>query len=171
MANEDAKDFNAMLRDDKGMPRIKTVTDPKTIERNGGEKMLLAPPMAFDEAMRAVPYGKVVTIGDIRKHLAKSHGADFTCPLTAGIFTNVAAWAAYQRANGAGPAPGAYEDALPTPWWRTLKANGELNPKFPGGVEAHKELLEAEGHRIVARGRKNVRYYVDDLDRSLFDLG
>lgn len=44
MANEDKKDFNAMLKRDNGMPKIQVVTDPKTIEKYGGEKMYFAPP-------------------------------------------------------------------------------------------------------------------------------
>lgn len=51
-----------------------------------------------------------------------------------------------------------------------LKANGELNAKYPNGIEAQKEKLEAEGHTIIQKGRKNVRYYVKDYENSLFDL-
>ena len=57
-----------------------------------------------------------------------------------------------------------------TPYWRTLKANGELNAKYPNGIEAQKEKLEAEGHTIIQKGRKNIRYYVKDYENSLFDL-
>ena len=32
MANEDIKDFNAMLRDSKDMPKIQIITDQKSIE-------------------------------------------------------------------------------------------------------------------------------------------
>ena len=40
MANESKKDFNAMLHDSKDMPKIQTVTDPKTIEKYGGTRIL-----------------------------------------------------------------------------------------------------------------------------------
>lgn len=79
-------------------------------------------------------------------------------PITAGIFVSIVAWASYQRT----------EDK--TSYWRTLKANGELNAKYPGGIEAQKEMLEAEGHTIIQKGRKNVWYYVKDYENSLFDL-
>ena len=36
MANEDKKDFNAMLAQAKDMPRIQIVTDAATIEKYGG---------------------------------------------------------------------------------------------------------------------------------------
>ena len=158
MANESKKDFNAMLHDSKDMPKIQTVTDPKTIEKYGGTRMYFAPPIDYDKIMRQVPYGKVVTIGSIREHFAKLNSADFTEPITAGIFVSIAAWASYQRADS------------DTPYWRTLKANGELNAKYPGGIEAQKEKLEAEGHTIVTKGRTNLRYFVKDYEQTLFEL-
>ena len=42
--------------------------------------------------------------------------------------------------------------------------------KYPNGIEAQKEKLEAEGHTIIQKGRKNIRYYVKDYENSLFDL-
>ena len=37
-----------------------------------------------------------------------------------------------------------------------LKTNGELNPKYPGGIEQQKMLLESEEHAIIQRGRINI---------------
>lgn len=158
MANEEKKDFNAMLHKDTDMPRIQIVTDETTIKKYGGEKMFFAPPITYDEIMKKVPRGKVITVGAIREYLAEENGADFTDPITAGIFVSVAAWASHQRT----------EDE--TPYWRTLKANGELNANYPGGIAAQKEKLEAEGHTVVERGRKNIRYYVKDYEKVLFEL-
>ena len=159
MANEDKKDFNAMLRDSKDMPKMQTVTDPATIAKYGGRRMLLAPPLAYDEIMRRVPAGRLTTVGAIREYLAQKSGADFTEPITAGVFVSIAAWASFQRGG---------EDE--TPYWRTLKAGGELNPKYPGGIEAQRERLEAEGHTVVRRGRTNIRFVVQDYQRALFPL-
>ncbi len=158
MANEDKKDFNAMLHDSKDMPKIQVITDAKSIEKYGGDRMYFAPPIEYDKVMRRVPYGKVTTIGKIREYFAALSGADFTEPITAGIFVSIAAWASYQQS------------ADETPYWRTLKAGGELNSKYPGGIEAQKEKLEAEGHIIVQKGRKNIRYYLKDYEKVLFDL-
>lgn len=158
MANEDKKDFNAMLHDNKDMPKFQIITDEKSIEKYGGNRMYFAPPIDYDRVMREVPYGKVTTVGEIRDFFAKLSGADFTEPITAGIFVSIAAWASYQRV----------EDE--TPYWRTLKANGELNEKYPGGIEAQRKKLEAEGHTVIQRGRKNIRYYVKDYEKVLFDL-
>lgn len=158
MANEEKKDFNAMLHDSKDMPKFQTITDRKSIEKYGGSKMFFAPPIEYDRIMKQIPYGKVITVGKIREYFARQNGADFTDPITAGIFVSIAAWASDQRS----------EDE--TPYWRTLKANGELNPKYPGGIEAQKEKLEAEGHTVIAKGRKNIKYYVQDYEQALFCL-
>ena len=158
MANEDKKDFNAMLHDSKDMPKLQTISDEKSIEKYGGNRMYLAPPMDYDRAMKQVPCGKVITVGKIREYFAKLSGADFTEPITAGIFVSIAAWASYQRSDDE------------TPYWRTLKADGELNPKYPGGVEAQKEKLEEEGHTVICKGRTNIRYFVKDYEESLFEL-
>lgn len=158
MANEDKKDFNAMLRDSKDMPKIQLITDSKSIEKYGGERMYFAPPIDYDDVMKKVPFGKVVTVGKIREYFARRSGADFTEPITAGIFISIVAWASYQRE----------EDE--TPYWRTLKANGELNGKYPGGIEKQKELLEKEGHTIIQKGRKNIKYYVKEYEKKIFGL-
>ena len=158
MANESTKDFNAMLHDSKDMPKIQIITDRKSIEKYGGNKIYFAPPLDYDRVMKRVPYGRVTTVGEIRKYFAKQSGAGFTDPITAGIFVSIAAWASCQR------------EGDETPYWRTLKAGGELNPKYPGGVEVQKKLLEAEGHRVAVRGRTNLRYYVENYEAALFPL-
>lgn len=158
MAGEDKKDFNAMLRDGKDMPKIQIITDEASIKKYGGNRMYFAPPMDYDRVMRRVPLGKVITVGEIREYFAAQNGADFTEPITAGIFVSIAAWASHQRS----------EDK--TPYWRTLRAGGELNPKYPGGVEEQKEMLEAEGHTVIQKGRTNIKYYVKDYEKTLFAL-
>lgn len=97
MAKEDKKDFNAMLADSRDMPKIQIVTDERTIQKYGGNRMYFAPPEAYDEVMKKVPFGKVITVGGIREYFARSNDADFAEPITAGIFVSIAAWASHQR--------------------------------------------------------------------------
>ena len=99
-----------------------------------------------------------MTVGIFRDYFAQKNKADFTDPITAGIFVSIVAWASFQRK----------EDE--TPYWRTLKADGELNPKYPGGVEAQKKRLEAEGHIVLQKGRTNLRYYIKDYEKALLVL-
>ena len=158
MANEEKKDFNAMLRKNTDMPKTQIVTDESIIKRYGGERMFFAPKLDYDELMKKVPHGKVVTAEKIREYLAEKNCADFTDPMTAGLFISIAAWASHQR-----------EENI-TPYWRTLKTDGELNAKYPGGIEAQKKMLEEEGHVIIQKGRKNIRFFVKDCENVLFDL-
>ncbi|WP_455538835.1 hypothetical protein [Terrisporobacter sp.] len=158
MANEKNKDFNKMLHDSKDMPKIKTITDEKSIKKYGGENMYFAPPIDYDKIMKKIPKGMVITVGEIRNYFAKINNVDFTDPITAGIFVSIAAWASEQRDNNK------------TPYWRTLKAKGELNPKYPGGVEAQKQKLELEGHKIIKKGRTNIKYYVENFEDKLYKL-
>ena len=120
--------------------------------------MLFAPPLAYDALMKQIPSGKLITTKELRAYLAKQNGADFTDPMTAGIFISIAAWASAQRTENL------------TPYWRTLKTDGELNAKYPGGIEAQKSKLEAEGHTIIQKGRKNIRYYVENYEAALYEL-
>lgn len=142
MANEDKKDFNAMLHDSKDMPKFQIIIDQKSIEKYGGNKMYFAPPIDYDKVMKKVPYGKVITVGKIREHFAKLSGADFTEPITAGIFVSIVAWASYQRS----------EDE--TPYWRTLKANGELNAKYPMVLKHRKKNQKQRDIPLFKRGVK-----------------
>ena len=74
--------------------------------------------------------GKLVTINELRATLAKKHSVGIACPITTGIFSWIAADAADEAAG-----EGAKRI---TPYWRTLKTGGELNPKYPGGIAALK---------------------------------
>ena len=53
---------------------------------------------------------------------------------------------------------------LNIPYWRTLKSDGSLNEKYPGGAEAQKKLLENEGFEVVKKGK---RYRVKDYQKFL----
>ena len=55
-----------------------------------------------------------------------------------------------------------------TPYWRTLKVGGQLNEKFPGGVEAQAARLREEGHTIEL-GKNNKPRKVKDFERALAD--
>lgn len=158
MANENNKDFNLMMNNNKDMPKIQIVKDEKTVKKYGGNKMFFAPPIYYDEIIRKIPKGKLLTISQIRTYLAKKYDADFTDPMTAGIFVNIVAWASYQRNNDI------------TPYWRILKSNGELNSKYPEGIELQKKFLEEEGHIIIKKGTNNIKYYVLNYEEKLFEL-
>lgn len=154
MANETKKDFNARMNNKKDMPKIVEL-DEEATKKWGGKTMVIAPPMDYDDLMKQVPRGKLITTDILRKAMAKKYHTDITCPLTCGIFVNICAWASYQREENK------------TPYWRTLKSNGELNVKYPEAIELQKRLLEEEGHTIIIKGKK---HYVKDFEKSLIEL-
>ena len=152
------KSWSEKLRDSKGLPKVEEITG-KMSKRWGTGTVVIPAPTEVDELMRRVPKGKLTTINEIRATLAGRHGATIGCPITTGIFAWIAANAAEeQRQKG--------EKAV-TPYWRTLKTGGVINEKYPGGVEAQKELLENEGHRVIQKGKK---YVVIDYEKSLTKL-
>jgi len=140
-----------------GLPKVVAVPD-KWVKTMGGRQILVPTPMMVDEFVRTVPRRKLVTVGQIRRHLAGPFKADSTCPLTTGIFLRIISEAAEEdRQAGA---------KTITPYWRVLKDDGSLNPKFPGGVEAHAQKLKEEGHKFLAgKGKKAPR--VVGFEKSL----
>lgn len=158
MPNRKKKSWQEKLEDNKGFPRVCPI-DEKKSKRWGTGTFVIPAPLEVDELMRRVPKGGLTTIDQLRQTLARRHGADIACPITTGIFAWIAAHAAAE-AESAGK-------KRVTPYWRTLKAKGELNPKYPGGIAALKRKLAAENHRIVQKGR---RFFVADFERHLASL-
>lgn len=150
------KTFNEKLLNPQN-PEIIDMSNKKDfVEKYGGNKMLIATPMQYNDIMKGIPEGKVITSDIIRTYLAESHNTNYTCHLTAGIFINVVAKASKEREE-------AGKDNL-IPYWRTLKQDGELNEKYPDGIDGQKKLLESEGHKIIQKGK---RFFVKDYKENL----
>ncbi|MDA1273764.1 MAG: hypothetical protein O2960_06900 [Verrucomicrobia bacterium] len=152
------KSWREKLADSKGCPKVCPIDDTKS-KRWGTGTFVIPAPMEVDGLMRHVPKRKLTTIDYLRKALATRHGATIGCPLTTGIFAWIAAHASAE-AEAAGV-------KRSTAYWRTLKSNGELNPKYPGGIEGLKERLVSEGHTVIQKGK---RYFVEDYEMSLANL-
>jgi len=154
------KSFTEKLNNSGDLPKIEFIGfDNRMAKGFGCGNMLIAAPIEYDEVMKRIPKGRIITSNEIRAYLAKKHDADFTCHLTAGIFINIAANASQERI--------ALESGNNTPYWRTLKKDGELNPKYPGGIEHQRMLLEMEGHIVINKGK---RYFVEDYEKALYEL-
>jgi hypothetical protein len=140
------KSWREKLADDKDLPRICKSTG-KLSQRWGTGAFVIPAPREVDALMKQVPRGFVTTINELRAALAKIHRTDFACPITTGIFSWIAAHAAAEaEAEGA---------RRITPYWRTLKTGGELNPKYPGGIEGIVRHLRVEGHEITSKGKRS----------------
>jgi hypothetical protein len=140
-----------------GLPKVVDVPD-KWVKTMGGRRVLVPTPMMVDELLRTVPPRKLITVGQIRRRLAQPFQADSTCPLTTGIFLRISSETAEEDRRAG--------QKQITPYWRVVKDDGSLNPKFPGGVEAHAQKLREEGHEVVAgKGKKPPQ--VVDFEKSL----
>ncbi len=159
------KTWREKLADKEGFPKVLKLERRfpcfNALHKMGvevGDDVVLANPSEVVDCMKKVPPGRLVTLVEICQHIAKKHQVKGCCSLTTGIFITTAAHAV-EEANG--------KDAdLEIPYWRTLKAGGYLNEKFPGGAELHKACLEKEGFKVVSAGK---RWRVVDYQRYLVD--
>ena len=149
------KSWREKLADNKDLPKVCPI-EGKMSKRWGEGTFVIPAPTDVDAFMKKVPFGKLTTIDSIRTKLAKKFDATIACPLCTGIFAWIAAHAAAEaEAEG---------KQRITPYWRTLKAKGELNPKYPGGIEELRARLAAEGHETVQRGK---RVFVKDFESAV----
>ena len=153
---EDKASLPKVLRLEKRFPCYNAV---HKMGAEAGDEVVLVNPSEVVAIMKQVPKGRLITIVEICKQIARQHGAKACCSLTTGIFIMTAANAA-EEASKKGK-------SLDIPYWRTLKADGFLNAKYPGGQEAQKKLLEREDFEIIARGKK---YQVVDYEKHLMPL-
>ena len=122
---------------------------PRMQSRLGKGRMVIPRPLDVDALIRRVPKGKLVTVLQLRKELAKRSKVDIACPLCTGIFVRISAEAADEERRAG--------KKRVTPFWRVISGEGRLNPKFPGGAGAQKHSLLSEGHKVLkATGKKPV---------------
>jgi len=153
-----SKSWREKLADDKDLPKVRPIDETKS-KRWGEGTFVIPAPREVDVLMRRVPKGRLITIDEIRKALATKHRATIGCPITTGIFAWIAAHAAAEaEADGS---------RRITPYWRTLKTKGEVNPKYPGGIPMLKRRLAAEGHQLRQKGK---RRFVEGFERRLVKL-
>lgn len=159
------KTWQEKLADKEGLPKILKLERRfpcfnalRSMGADAGDDVVLVNPCEVVSCMKKVPRGRLVTIVEICKHIAKQHHVRGCCTLTAGIFVMTAANAAEEA--------GEKGVDLGIPYWRTLKSDGYLNEKYPGGAESHKALLEREGFKVLKAGK---RWRVEDYQAFLVD--
>jgi hypothetical protein len=140
--------------------RAKTQPIPLRMQVKTGPGTIAIPDAReVDEIIARVPWRKLVTPHEMGAYLASKHGTTVGCTVSAGILVPLVAQAAFE-AEQLGLTP-------VTPYWRALKTGGELNPKFPGGIENLMRKLEEEGHVIVQRGK---RFFVENYEEKLVEF-
>ena len=152
------KTWREKLSDGKDLPKV--VLLKESAQKHWKGKTIAIPsPIEVNEVMAKVPKGKLITLEEIRRTIARKYKADIGCPLTCGIFSWIAAHAAAEAT--------AEGEKKITPYWRTLKTGGEINPKYPGGIGGQKKGLELEGHRVIQRGK---RYVIEHYEKYLITV-
>lgn len=154
------RSWSERLADCKDFPKVSKIEGKLSKHWVEGTFVITAP-KDVDAAMKKIRRGKLTTIDALRRALAQKRGATIACPITTGIFAWIAAHAADESEQ-------AGRNRI-TPYWRTLKTGGELNPKYPGGIRNLRGRLAAEGRRIIVKGTtvKGNRYFVADFERAV----
>jgi alkylated DNA nucleotide flippase Atl1 len=99
---------------------------------------MLKPSRATIEAfINEIPEDRLVTTDLMRKELARWHGVEVTCPYdTRMVLQSIA-----------------NDPQTQVPYWRVLKANGEINPNYPGGQQGHAVQIQAAGFNLETAGK------------------
>lgn len=149
------KSWTEKLNTSNGLPKIEKLP-AAAAAKWGGTSMYIPAPLEVDEKMKAVKKGKLTTINQIRAKLAKEHKTDIACPITTGIFAWIAAHASVEQQEAG--------KKRVTPYWRTLKNGGVINPKYPGGEAFQKKILESEGFKVIKKGKN---WIVDGYEKAI----
>lgn len=131
-------------RDRHPQAKVEDLTTARGANYPAG-RMLISSPLELDAVIRRIPEGRVLTVGELRANLARNHGADYTCPLTTGIFLRIVAEAADEER-----AAGLHKTA---PYWRVVHDDGTLMDKLPGGIDAQARRLDEDGVVVLHLGK------------------
>lgn len=104
-----------------------------------GCKMLIATPKIIDDYLRHIPKGKSSSLSVMRSDLAAEYHADYTCPVTSGIFLRIVAEAAYEQIQ-----KGTAISKV-APFWRLVDEKSPMNKKFSFGTGFVKAQRKKEG--------------------------
>ena len=99
----------------------------KTIQKNfwghvAGSKMLIPTPLIIQEYINHIESGKISEVETMRNDLAIEYGADFTCPMTTGIFLRIVAEYNYENLSKKG--------TKISPFWRIIDPNSRLSDRL-----------------------------------------
>jgi hypothetical protein len=114
-------------------------TDKPFADIPAGGKMLIATPKIIDAYIRQIPKGKSVSLLTMRQDLALEFNAEYTCPVTTGIFLRIVSESAHEQWK-AGKTIGRV-----TPFWRVVDPASALNKKLSFGETFVKTHRKKEG--------------------------
>ena len=121
------KSWLEKLNDPSKRPEVKKI-EKDFADIPSGSKMLIATPQIIDNYVKAIPKGKSISMQTMRKDLALEYGAEYTCPVTSGIFLRIVAEAAHEQLEQGK----SITDV--TPFWRMVQTSSPLNKKLSFGA-------------------------------------
>lgn len=118
--------------------KVETV-DRKFADIPAGASMYIATPEIVDAYIRNIPKGTHASLRQMRKDLAAEHNAEYTCPITSGIFLRIVSEAAYEEIAAGKPLKNI------TPFWRMIDSKAPVAKKLSFGTEFIIEQRKKEG--------------------------
>jgi hypothetical protein len=118
-------------------PKIKRI-DIDFADIPAGSMMFIATPKLIDEYIQEIGFGRRIDSKTLRKDLAIEHNADYTCPVTTGIFLRIVAEANYEKLQ-----QGKHLEEI-TPFWRVIEPNSALAKKLTFGQDFLLQQIEKE---------------------------
>lgn len=113
-------------------------------------KMLLPSPTTIASILHQIGENQIITTEMLSNVLADRFDVQAVCPITTRKSLTALA----------------HDSTNTAPFWRVVKANGDLTAIFPGGAEGQAELLREEGMTIDSDGKKpRVRHFNEKLAR------
>lgn len=95
-----------------------------------GARLLISCPLEVEHYLRTqVPPGETRAIQQMRRELARLHGADAACPVSTAIFLRTVAEAAWDQIEAGTPA------AQVAPFWRVVEPGTPLAKKLRAGSD------------------------------------
>lgn len=132
-----AKTWKQQL-EEKKQPKLQVLQKPMA-GVPAGSTLLMPTPQLVKEFINTIPEGQQISFTEMRERIAKAHGSDIACPISASTCTRVVAEAAWEDIQ-AGKAP----DQV-TPFWRVIDPNSNLAKKLTCGSEFIEAMREQEG--------------------------
>ena len=107
-----------------------------------GSTMFIATPKLIEQYIKKIGVGKRINIKTLRKDLALTHNADYTCPVTTGIFLRIVTEANYEKLQ-----QGERLEEI-TPFWRAIEPNSALAKKLTFGQDFLLQQIEKESANL-----------------------
>jgi hypothetical protein len=120
-----------------------------------GARLLISNPKEIRDFLRThTRAGEFMPVQQLRRELARTHGADAACPVSTSIFLRVVAEAAWDEMEAGA---GAHEVA---PFWRVIEPEAPLAKKLrcgPQWIEQQRAVESTPGKRPALRAASGKR--------------